>query len=107
MVDPIEYPKIRLADQEYEIKFRCGDIIRMKKDGIDLYALPKLGGVEQIEMLFKLLSHGLAHAKAGFGPEELADLVDLSRLVEVDQVIGNAIKKASPQAMAAATAPVQ
>lgn len=32
--DAAEYPKLRIGEQEFEVKYTCEDIIRLKRDGV-------------------------------------------------------------------------
>lgn len=95
--DPIQYPKILLDGESVEVKFRCGDLIRLKKDGVDIGAMGEVKGVDAIERTLKLLSAGIAH-HVKKSTEDLADLVDLVDFPKVAAAINEALKKATPQA---------
>lgn len=98
--DPIEYPTLTLGGERFEVKFRSGDIIRLKKtNSIDLFQMGKetLTGVEALERTLVLLAAGISH-QATKTVEELGNLVDLADVPRVAQAINTAILKAAPQA---------
>jgi len=103
--DPVQYPTVVIDGKPIEVKFRCGDIIRLKKEKeIELTSLG-LNAMEfsaKVERMMTLLSVAVSHAVQKT-PEELADLFDLAQLSEVDRALGEAIKKAFPQATAQST----
>lgn len=96
--DPISYPKVKLGDQEYEVCFTAGSVIRLKKEhSLDLNSLDKdLKGAEAIEQTCKLLSAGISK-QAKFTVEQIADMIDLADLPLYAQAIGEALKKVSAQ----------
>lgn len=97
VADPIQYPTLTLGAETFEVRFRCGDIIRLKKDhGIDIGEVKQLKGSDALEYTLLLLSAGIAH-QAKKTVEELADMVDLAELPKVSAALTEALKKASPQ----------
>lgn len=96
-LDPTQYPVISIDGKDYELKFRCSDVIELKKKhGLDLFALPPVTGVDVIERSMKLLSAAIAH-QTDLSYEALSSLIDLGRVKEVDVLIGASIKKAYAQ----------
>lgn len=107
MEDPISYPTVKINGQEVELKFRCGDVIRMKKAGIDFFSLGEARkGVDAVEFLLNLLSHCVAH-KMDVTAEQLGNMIDYSpeQMHLIDIAIGEAIKKASARASVPTTVP--
>ena len=106
--DPVEYPRITLGGETFTVKFRSGDIIRLKKNHqIDLFemGLEQLKGVEALQRTLMLFSAGISH-QVTKTLEEIADLVDLADVPRVAEAINAAISKAAPQAKPATqTAP--
>lgn len=107
--DPTNYPKLKVGSEELEVLFRCGDIIRLKKEHkIDALARPPKGDaaldwvhpMDQMDMeqTCQMLAAGLAHIKK-FDPLELADLIPFSDFPLVMQAIIGAILKVRTQAM--------
>lgn len=94
--DPIQYSTVLIDGQPVEVKFRCGDIIRLKKEGVDIGDLKEVKGVEAMSRTLTFLQHGIAHQMKKT-VDELADAVDLAQLPVVAQAINDALKKASPQ----------
>lgn len=100
--DPIEYPKITLAGETFEIKFRAGDIIRLNKtSSIDLFQMGKetLTGIDALERTLMLFQAGISH-QVTKSIEEIGNLVDLADVPMVADAINHAILKAAPQAKA-------
>ena len=98
--DPIEYPRITLCGEIFEVKFRSGDIIRLKKDNkIDLFEMgkEKLTGIDALERTLVLFQAGISH-QATKTIEEIGNIVDLADVPLVAEAINRAISKASPQA---------
>lgn len=107
--DPLEYPKITLGGETFEVKFRSGDVIRLKKDNsIDLFQMGKetLTGIDALERTLVLFQAGISH-QAAKSIEELGNLIDLADVPAVAEAINRAILKAAPQAKIAAPAPEQ
>lgn len=102
--DPVEYPTVKFNDgTQVEVKFRCGDIIRLKKDHqIDLGEQVKLDWTDSMQRSLTILSAGIAH-QVKKTADELADLVDWANLGNVSIAINDAIKKASAQITLAAS----
>jgi hypothetical protein len=100
--DPIQYPTVSIDGTPVEVKFRCGDIIRLKKAGVDIGDLSPVKGVEAMERTLTFLQHGIAHQMKKT-VDELADSVDLANLPAIGEAINEALKKASPQAPASTT----
>jgi hypothetical protein len=99
-IDPVTYPTVTLDGKSYEVKFRCGDILRLKKDkDIDLLGgiTEQLKGADAMNRTLELLASGLAHTQAGFTAEQLADMVDLAQLKTVAETVTAALLKAVPQ----------
>jgi hypothetical protein len=100
-LDPVTYPTVTLDGKAYEVKFRCGDILRLKKDkGVDLLAgiSEQLKGADAMNRTLELLASGLAHTQAGFTAEQLADMIDLAQLKNIAETVTAALLKAVPQA---------
>lgn len=96
--DPIEYPTVLIDGKPVEVKFRCGDIIRLKRDhGIDIAEVKELKGADALEHTLKMLSAGISH-KVQKSSDELMDLVDLADFMKIADAVTGAIKKAFPQA---------
>lgn len=96
----MQYPTVTLEGKAYEVKFRCGDILRLKKDKqIDLLGgiTETLKGADAMNRTLELLASGLAHTQAGFTAEQLADMVDLAELKTVAETVTAALLKAVPQ----------
>lgn len=96
-MDPIHYPTVKIDGQDVEVKFRCGDIIRMKKAGIDIGDTTPVKGADAMERTLTFLQHGIAHQMKKT-VEELADAVNLSDLPVIALAVTESIKKVSPQA---------
>ena len=106
--EAVTYPKIKLGDKEYELRFSCGSIIRLKKEhGIELDELVKkdengepvkVKGAEAIERILTLLHAGVGK-QAALSMEQIADLIDLGDLKQYADAINEALKKASSQAL--------
>lgn len=96
--DPIQYPTVTFNDgTTVEVKFRCGDIIRLKKDHhIDLAEQVKLDWSESMTRSLTILSAGIAH-QVKKSADDLADLIDWANLGAVTTAINEAVKKASAQ----------
>lgn len=100
METAIEYPKISLDGQAYEVRFRIGDIIRLKKEhGLVLGEHLKLAGDDGLENAMKVLSAGLAHAII-LTPEQIADKIDLASFGEVIFTVIEAMGKVSDRSKA-------
>lgn len=96
--DPIQYPTIQLGNEIFVVKFRVGDIIRLKKEHqIELGEMTTLKGAEAFEQMLILLQAGIAH-QAKKTVDELADLVDLAEFPVYTDAVTQALKKASPRA---------
>lgn len=96
--DPIQYPTVNLGGQVVEVKFRVGDIIRLKKEHqIDITEKREMKGVEAFEHIVVMLQAGIAH-KIQKSTDEIADLIDLADLSSVTDAITGAMGKAFPQA---------
>ncbi len=104
--DPIQYPTVLIDGTPVEVKFRCGDIIRLKKEGVDIGNLGEVKGVDAMQRTLTFLQHGIAHQMKKT-VDELADAVDLAQLPVIANAINEALKKASPQTPAAQTETVQ
>jgi len=103
--DPIQYPTVNLGGKKVEVKFRCGDIIRLKKTyGVELEKVD-LKGADAIERAMILLAVGVHHAMPDVTPDSVADLVDLSQLKGISEAIAESIKKALPPQETGATNP--
>lgn len=100
--DPIQYPKVQIGPDLVEVKFRCGDIIRLQKAGIDIADMSEVRGVAAMERALTLLSAGIAHQTKKTA-EELGDLIDLADLPKVSEAIGEAFRKAFSQPAASQT----
>lgn len=98
--DPIQYPTVLIDGTPIEVKFRCGDIIRLKKEGVDIGNLTEVKGVDAMQRTLTFLQHGIAHQMKKT-VDELADAVDLAQLPVIANAINEALKKASPQTPAA------
>lgn len=100
-MDPVSYPKICIAGIDYEVKFRQWDIIALSKDGVNLFAMPKLALLdpEAFERSNLILKHAIAH-QVDLTVEEIGKGLDLGQAGEVDQILAEAIKKAQSQIMA-------
>lgn len=90
MESAIEWPKVTIAGQEYTLRFRTMDLIRMERSGV-------IGGNGQrkfgnVETLFQMLSHGLAHQVAKTA-EELAEIVEPEQIADIDKACAAAMKK--------------
>lgn len=103
--DPVQYPRIKIGDEFVRLRFRCGDILRLEAEGLDIFALPQATGTAAVKMFMTLLKHAIAHDRT-VSIEELADAVDYADLGEVQTLLTAAIKKASanpmPEAIGAA-----
>lgn len=98
--DPVEYPKVTLGDKIYEVKFRTGDLMRLKKEHkIELGQMERLQGVDAMERMIVLLQAGIAH-QAKLTVEEIADCIVIGEFPIYSEAVNLAISKASPQAAA-------
>lgn len=105
-LDPNEYPKINLGGTDYEVKFRCSDILKLKKEqNIDLLVQAELKGTDVVERLLLTLSVGLRHAKE-FTVEQLADMVDLGDIQRIANIISQAVNPATQKRTETRPAPV-
>lgn len=102
--DPIQYPTVVIDGQPVAVKFRCGDIIRLKEAGIDIGDMKEVKGIEAMRRTLTFLQHGIAH-QVKKTVEELSDAVDLASLPAIGNAINEALKKASPQPPATETKP--
>ncbi len=100
MDDPILYPTVQIDGKPVEVKFRCGDILRMKKAGVDIFEVSTLKGAAAVERMLTLLQYGIAH-HMNKTVDELADAIDLGNLAVYSLAVTESIKKVSPQAAAA------
>lgn len=96
-MDPIQYPTVKIDGIDVEVKFRCGDIIRMKKNGLDIGDTTPVKGAEAMERTLTFLQHGIAHQMKKT-VDELADAVNLADLPVIALAVTESIKKVSPQA---------
>jgi hypothetical protein len=98
MDQAISYPTIVLGGQEIPIKFRLGDVIRLKKNySIDVEKLD-FGSTlaEFADKVSVLLSAAVAH-QVSYSPEQISDMVDMGDMLDLSRKMGEAIKKAIPQ----------
>lgn len=95
--DQVIYPKVQIDGKEIEVRFRCGDIVRLKKDHkIDIEKLTSESLAANIEQTLTVLCAGIAHAtKKTAG--ELMDVIDFTNFKDIAQAIGESLKKAIPQ----------
>lgn len=98
LTDPIQYPTVAFNDgTTVEVKFRCGDILRLKKvHQIDLAEKVTLDWDANMTRSLTILSAGIAHQMQK-SADDLADLVDWANLGAVTAAINEAVKKASAQ----------
>jgi len=106
MEDPISYPKIEIGGDTVEVKFRAGDIIRLKKLGVDIGNLEAVRGADAIERASKLIAAGISHAKGVKNSDqlealanEIADELDLPAFKAAGDAVNESLKKAFPQAV--------
>jgi hypothetical protein len=97
--DPVVYPKIQIGSENVEVKFTCGDIIKLTKDGVDITQFAGATLDVTMERAFKLLSVGISRSIQKT-PEDLANEIDLSRFGEVTAAVAGAISKAMAQVTA-------
>ncbi len=95
-VDPIQYPTVLIDGVSVAVKFRVGDILRLRKNGIDIGAMTEIKGVDAFERTIALLQAGISHTMKKT-VEELADLVDLADFPRIVEAINGAFLKASAQ----------
>lgn len=94
--DPVIYPTVNIDGKPIEVKFRCGDIIRLKKvHGIEIEKLDTGNLASNLEQSLTILSAGISHAVTKT-TEELGDLIAFTDFKDVAAAIGNSLKKAIP-----------
>ena len=103
--DPSAYPLVRIGDEEYELRYRHRDIMRLKKSGINLAA--KLSGEQLIEHLPLIISAGLSHLGSQAPSLNVIETfigdLDIGELSVYTLAFIEAQKKASATATAATT----
>jgi len=92
-VDPIEYPRIFLEGQSIEIKFRIGDLIRLKKSGIDIGDVTPVKGVEAYERMMAMLQAGVAHTLKK-SVEELSEIITVAEFPLITEAVNAAFEQA-------------
>lgn len=95
--DPVQYPKIQIDGEAHEVKFTCGDIIALSKQGVDLAKISGDSLGVTMENAFKLLSVAISRS-VKFTPEALAEKFDLREFAQVSNALTAAISKATAQA---------
>ena len=105
-MEAIEYPTITLGDpprvapEEFTVRYRAGDIIRLKKNhNINLLGKMEFNLSEGLDTSMAILAAGVAHQKQ-FTVEEIADLVDFACIGEVIAGILEAVGKVSDRSRA-------
>lgn len=99
--DPVEYPKVTIRGQEYEVKFRASDVIRLKKEHkIDLMSGDGMTfrGAEALEMVATVISIGIAH-QAKITPAEILDDAEIDNWGDLFVAVQAAQKKALDRSM--------
>jgi hypothetical protein len=100
--DPITYPTVHLGDQDIELKYTVGAIIRLKKDyGLELDQIYKgVKGADMLEQTCQLIAAGVAHS-CDMTVQQIADAITLIELPKYSAAVVEALKKATPQTEAA------
>lgn len=101
--DPIEYPKVSIGGKEYEVKYRVGDVILLKKQfGIDILKERKdAESDEALNHTVTMLAVGISHATGNTGQaltESISALsfqIDFAELPIYMAAVRDAQKKAS------------
>jgi len=98
--DPVKYPTVQVGDRTFTVKFRTGDVIRLKTDhNIDLGEQVTVKGAEALSRTLLILQSGIAH-QAAVTVEELADAIEYAQIPEINVAIIEAISKVTAQAIA-------
>lgn len=102
--DPVIYPTVVIDGKPIEVKFRCGDIIRLKKvHQIEIEKLDTGNLASNLEQSLTILSAGISHAITKT-TDELADAIDFTDFKDIAAAIGESLKKAIPQTKTVPTA---
>lgn len=100
-VSPVQYPTITVDGKPLEVKFRLGDLLRLKKneeiDLIDGAEVLKLKNSEAMVRSLTMLSYGLAHI-GKYTAEQLADSFTLSDISLISDVLTKALSLVPAQA---------
>jgi hypothetical protein len=102
--DPAKYPTVRIGEEDFELRYRHRDIMRLRKQGIKIGE--PLAGIELIEQLPAIIHAGLQH----LGPmapslkkvEDFLGDLDYGDVNIYTLAFIEAQKKASPKSMEAA-----
>lgn len=95
----VDYPTVTIAGKVYRIRFRAGDIRRLKAEGIDLMgAQQTLQGAEALKNTLTLFKHGVAWEHPTLKIEDIEDDIDLSDIPVISFACQEAQLKASAQA---------
>ena len=107
-MDPVQHPKITLGDRTYEVIFRTGDIMRLRKDyGFSLNDVPAIAAdpISNSLFLLTMLKVGLTHCAPDLTLDEIAGQLDRTRVKELAEVITTATGKVVAQVNAMLKAP--
>jgi hypothetical protein len=100
--DPKAHPRVTLGGKDYEVKYRVGDIVRLKKEhkiGIAREQIVAAMQDDGFDTVLKLLSAGISHS-IQYTPEQLGDMIDLADFALYTQAVTDALGKVSPAAKA-------
>ena len=95
-MDPIQHPTITLGARKYEVIFRAGDLIAMKKEyGFTLADMQQaaLDPVSNMLWLMTMLKIGLRHTAPDLTVDQIAKDLDRSRVSDLASVISAAMGK--------------
>ena len=94
--DPVSYPTVQIDGKAVEVKFRCGDIIRLKKvHKIEIEKLDTGNLADNLERSLTILSAGISH-QVKKTVDELMDSINFADFKDIAAAIGESLKKAIP-----------
>jgi hypothetical protein len=108
-MDPVTYPTVTFRGQEYELKFRKSDIVRLQHENVDLFDINQY--LDRNQYLWRashMLAAGIAHVLPNVTWQDIADNMDWSDLLKYGPVLTGALGKVLAQAageVAAAKSP--
>jgi hypothetical protein len=98
--DPQSHPVFEIDGKKYELKFRSGDVIDLKKNhNIELQEVRTFIGAEAVERLLLMLQAAVAH-KETLTLEYLKSKVDWHQMPELNIALQEAISKVMAQMIA-------
>ena len=95
----VSYPEIKLGEITYRIKYRAGDVRRLREAGIDLLGPATAAqGQDALTKTLLMFKHGVAWEHPDPNISEVEDLIDLSEVTVIQIACQEAQLKASARA---------